>query len=187
MKPAWRSQRRLTVASVRTALAAGVDELAHTPVEALPVDVVALLAAAGVTVVSTLQTFVDSGAGAGARANAAALHAAGVRLCYGTDLGNAGTQPGVDPRELERLAEAGLGRSGALLAATAGSAAAHGVRGGRGLLALGEPADAVVLDENPSSIRALVATARRRGCWSCRRGVGRASASTLGWRSVVAG
>ncbi|MDQ6875251.1 MAG: amidohydrolase family protein, partial [Actinomycetota bacterium] len=112
----------LTVAMVRRALDASVDELAHTPVERLPDDLVQRIARAGIAVVSTLQCMFSGGAGSAAAANAAALHRAGVVLRYGTDLGNTGTRPGADPRELDRLAQAGLGRLGALRAATEGSA-----------------------------------------------------------------
>lgn len=139
----------LTVAMVRRALAAGVDELAHTPVERLPEDLVGQIAEAGIAVVSTLHCFFAGGQGGGAAANAAALHRAGVALLYGTDLGNAGTRPGAEPRELDRLAAAGLGRLGALRAATQGSARAHGMRAGNGRLVLGEPAALVLLDGDP--------------------------------------
>lgn len=126
----------LTAAMVERALDAGVDELCHVPVEVLPDPLVQRIAAAGLPVVSTLQTFFSDGTGAGAAANAAALHAAGVPLVYGTDLGNAGTRPGVDPRELDRLAAAGLGRLGALRAATRP-------------VAIGDPAALVVLAGDP--------------------------------------
>ena len=139
----------LSTDMVRRALDGGVDELAHTPTEPLPADVVERIAGAGVAVVSTLQTFFYGGDGAGAAANAAALHAAGGQLRYGTDLGNAGTVPGVDPRELDRLADAGLGRLGALLAATEASARAPGIRGRTGLLTVGEPAALVLLSADP--------------------------------------
>ena len=134
----------LTEAMVRRALDAGVDELCHTPVEPLGPETVERVAAAGVAVVSTIETL-----GEGAARNAALLHAAGVPLRYGTDLGNAGTFPGVDQRELDRLADAGLGRLGALRAATEGAAAAPGFRGLTGRLAVGEQAFAVVLDRDP--------------------------------------
>jgi imidazolonepropionase-like amidohydrolase len=140
----------LTVEAVVRSLDAGVDELAHTPTERLPESLVDRVAAAGIPVVSTLQTFFSGGAGRAAAANAAALHRAGVPLVYGTDLGNAGTRPGVDPRELDRLADAGLGRRGALLAATAGAARLAGVRGRTGLLTVGEPAALVLLAGDPT-------------------------------------
>jgi imidazolonepropionase-like amidohydrolase len=98
---------------VLRALDAGVDELCHMPSEPLSPAGVERIAASGVAVVSTIQCL-----GGAAPANAKALHEAGVRLVYGTDLGNAGTRPGVDVRELRRLAETGLGMAGALAAAT---------------------------------------------------------------------
>ena len=134
----------LTEAMVLRALDAGVDELCHTPAEPLSEAAVERVAASGVAVVSTIETLGD-----GAARNAALLHAAGVPLRYGTDLGNAGTFPGADQRELDRLAAAGLGRLGALRAATEGAAAAPGFRGLTGRLAVGDPAHVVVLDRDP--------------------------------------
>jgi imidazolonepropionase-like amidohydrolase len=119
----------LTVAMVERALDAGVDELVHTPVQRMPAELVARIAAAGVAVTSTLWTFAAEAGSDGATAaggagafveNAAALLAAGVALHYGTDLGNTGTRPGVEPRELTLLAAAGLGAAGALRAVTGG-------------------------------------------------------------------
>ncbi len=139
----------LTVEMVRRAVDAGVDELAHTPTQRLPEFVIERIAAAGISVVSTLQTFFSSGHGHDAAANASALQGAGVRLRYGTDLGNDGTHPGVDPRELDRLADTGLGRLGALRAATEFAAAAPGIRRRSGLLRRNEPAELVLLPADP--------------------------------------
>ena len=141
----------LTVETVLRAVAAGVDELAHTPTERLDPGLVERIAERGVTVVSTLQTFFSEGRGRDAAANAVDLVEAGVVLRYGTDLGNAGTRPGVDPRELDRLADTGLGRLGALRAATQHSALAPGMRGRTGLLRVGEPAALVLLPADPLS------------------------------------
>jgi imidazolonepropionase-like amidohydrolase len=134
---------------VLRALDAGVDELCHTPVERLDEAAVERVAAARVPVVSTLQTFFSGGCGPDAARNAAALYRAGVTLVYGTDLGNAGTRPGVDPRELDRLADTGLGRLGALRAATEVAARAHGVRGRSGRIAVGHSAALVLLTTDP--------------------------------------
>jgi imidazolonepropionase-like amidohydrolase len=139
----------LSAELVRRALDAGVDELAHTPTEPLPEELVDRIAAKGVSVVSTLQTFFATGAGRASAANASALYRAGVVLRYGTDLGNAGTWPGVDPRELDRLADTGLGRRGALQAATQASANAPGIRARTGLVQLGRPGALVVLSGDP--------------------------------------
>ena len=119
----------LTVAMVGRALDAGVDELCHTPPEPLTAELVERIALSRVPVVSTLQTFVHAGFGSAALANARLLVEAGVPLVYGTDLGNAGTRPGASADELERIAEAGLGREGALRAATSGAAALAGLAG----------------------------------------------------------
>ncbi|MBV9594854.1 MAG: amidohydrolase family protein, partial [Actinobacteria bacterium] len=134
---------------VARAVEAGVDELAHTPTERLTESMVARIAEAGVAVVSTLQTFFSAGVGREAAENAAAFVEAGVLMRYGTDLGNTGTRPGVDPRELDRLADAGLGRRGALRAATEFAAAAPGIRGRSGRLEVGQRAAAVVLPGDP--------------------------------------
>jgi imidazolonepropionase-like amidohydrolase len=134
---------------VARALDAGVDELAHTPTERLPADLVERIAAAGIGVVSTLQTFHAEGHGRTVAANAADLVAAGVELRYGTDLGNTATRPGVDARELDRLAEAGLGRLGALRAATLCSARAPGLRRRLGVIERGRPAELAVLSADP--------------------------------------
>ena len=105
----------LTVAMVEQALDAGVDELAHTPLERLPGSLLDRIVAQGVRVLSTLHTHHRAG---DVTDNAAALVAAGATVRYGTDLGNAGIKPGADPRELDLLARAGLGPEGALRAAT---------------------------------------------------------------------
>jgi imidazolonepropionase-like amidohydrolase len=144
---------------VRRAVEARVDELAHTPTERLPQDLIATIAERGIGVVSTLQTFFSAGTGSAAAANAADLVQAGATLRYGTDLGNTGTRPGVDPRELDRLADTGLGRLGALRAATAASAAAPGIRGRTGRLRPGEMAALVLLAGDPLSEPGLWRTA----------------------------
>ncbi|HVF19036.1 MAG TPA: amidohydrolase family protein [Mycobacteriales bacterium] len=138
----------LSAAMVRRALDAGVDELCHTPIELLDSADVERIAGSGVTVVSTLQTFCAGGDCRDARANASALVAAGVPLVYGTDLGNAGTRPGVDPGELRLLADSGLGTLGALRAATEDSARLVG-GGLTGRIVEGEPATLVVLPGDP--------------------------------------
>lgn len=139
----------LTAAAVARVLDAGVDELAHTPTERLDDELVERIAGAGVVVVSTLQTLIAQEPADELRCtarNAAVLHAAGVELVYGTDLGNAGTSSGVDPRELDRLADAGLGRLGALRAATEGSGRLVGLPG---RIEVGRPAALVLLPGDP--------------------------------------
>lgn len=139
----------LTAAMVSRALDAGVDELAHTPTEHLDDQLVMRIAASRIPVVSTLQTFSSGGDGRMAAANAAALHGAGVPLLYGTDLGNTGTTPGADPRELDRLADAGLGRWGALRRATSTTTLAAGMSGPAGTITVGQKAALVLLPGDP--------------------------------------
>jgi imidazolonepropionase-like amidohydrolase len=70
--------------------------------------------------------------------------AAGVILALGYDSG----PPGSSANELLRLAEAGLSRTDALRAATIGGAAALG-RPDLGRIAVGGPADVVIVDGRP--------------------------------------
>lgn len=139
----------LRVDMVTRALDAGVDQLAHTPTELLPEALAERIAAQGVVVCSTIQTFFSDGIGVDVAKNAAGLVRAGVTLVYGTDLGNAGTAAGVDPRELDRLANAGLGRRGALLAATRDAAVAVGFGPQHAHLRAGDPARLVLLHDDP--------------------------------------
>jgi imidazolonepropionase-like amidohydrolase len=139
----------LTAALVGRALDAGVDELVHVPTERLNPQLVERLAASGIKVTSTLQAFFSQGFGRDAAANAADLVAAGVPLLYGTGSSRSATAPAVDPRELDRLAATGLGRLGALRAATEASAGAAGLRRRTGRLLVGEPAALVLLPASP--------------------------------------
>jgi len=141
--------RALTAELVGRAVDAGIDELAHTPTERLSPALVERIASSGMSVASTLQLSFSTGAGRNAAANAADLVGAGVRLLYGTDLAGTAAAPGVDPRELDRLAAAGLGRLGALRSATEWSATAAGMRRRTGRLRVGEPAALVLLPSSP--------------------------------------
>ena len=146
-----------TAELVGRALDVGVDELLRVPGERIGEALLERLVDSGIAVTSTLQAYFSAGTGRDAAATAAALVRAGVPLRYGTDHG--GTPPGggraahvpagVDPRELDRLADAGLGRLGALRAATDGLAGAAGWSGHRGRLVVGERADLVGLAADP--------------------------------------
>jgi imidazolonepropionase-like amidohydrolase len=88
---------------------------------------------------------------ANAKANALALHKAGIKVGMGTDSG--ATIPRIqgfaEHRELELLTQAGLSPMQALQAATSGNAAILGIDKDRGALAAGKQADVLVLDANP--------------------------------------
>ena len=90
----------LEVESVRLALDAGADVLAHTPREKLPADLLERMK--GKWVISTLLPFGI------APERLAALREAGARIAYGTDLGNRETAPGIAARELALIKEAGV-------------------------------------------------------------------------------
>ena len=127
----------LGAASVATALDAEADVLAHTPVEPLPHHLAGAVAKRGIAVLSTIRAF---GSARSTLENLAALASAGVRIAYGTDLGNDGIRPGLDVDELEMLAGALGGAERALAAATsvAGEYARYG-----GRVEPGAPADLV--------------------------------------------
>jgi imidazolonepropionase-like amidohydrolase len=97
---------------VRRALDAGADVLAHTPRDPLPEDL--LHRVQGKWVISTLNAFDVP------PARLRELREAGARVAYGTDLGNEGTAPGIDARELELIEAAGVDP---IAAATSASAA----------------------------------------------------------------
>ncbi len=102
------------------AATSGVDVLAHTPVERLSDETIDALSERAV--VSTLSAF-------GSRAaveNLRRLRAGGTTILYGTDLGNTRTT-GIDAREVELLAEAGLDVAAIVRAATASSAEVFGL------------------------------------------------------------
>jgi imidazolonepropionase-like amidohydrolase len=101
----------LDASSVRQALDAGADVLAHTPRDPLPADLLGQMK--GRWVVSTLRAFDVPPERLGA------LRDAGARVAYGTDLGNEDTAPGIDARELALLEMAGVS---ALAAATSEAA-----------------------------------------------------------------
>ena len=123
----------LETESVRLALDAGADVLAHTPRDPLPEDLLARLE--GKWVISTLRAFaVDP-------ARLRALADAGTRIAYGTDLGNENTAPGVDAEELTLIAKAGVDP---LAAATSAGATLLGF-GDLGSLAVGSRASVLAV------------------------------------------
>ncbi len=96
----------LTDESCALAATAGVDVLAHTPVEALSDATIAAwhARAPGPAVISTLAAF---GGSESAVANLRKLRAAGLVVLYGTDLGNL-REDGPSAIEMKLLRSAGL-------------------------------------------------------------------------------
>ncbi len=110
----------LSDASAMSAARAGVDVLAHTPVEPLRPETIA--AWRGRAVISTLAAFGGSPA---AIANLAALRAGGVTVLYGTDLGNS-HDAGPSAEEIALLARAGMDDAAIVDAMTTAPAAYWG-------------------------------------------------------------
>ncbi|SHG21106.1 amidohydrolase family protein [Geodermatophilus nigrescens] len=166
--------------AVRQVLAAGVDGIEHcTCLTATgwgaPPGLAGQLARAGVVVGPTLglaegavppprvQALIDRlGLTEEARAaEAARLHAAGVRLVSGVDSGIAPGKPhGIVARAVASLAAAGVPAADALATATAGAARACGLGHRTGRLAPGLDADLLLVDGDPT--RDVAALARVR-------------------------
>lgn len=148
--------------AVTHAIAAGAASIEHGIF--LTAQQAAAGAAAGTVLVPTLAIYAEVAAMAergelppvaGDRARrvvaahpvaVATAHEAGMTVALGSDFGTS-EQHGRNLVEIDHLARAGLGARGALLAATRNGAQLLG--GGSGLLEVGEPFDAVLLDADP--------------------------------------
>jgi imidazolonepropionase-like amidohydrolase len=132
----------------RLALDAGVDEWAHVPCDPISPDLAARAAAAGVRVVSTLDTQSHC---TGAAGNASQLVDAGIRLLYGTDLGHVDVPWGIDAQELQLILHAGHGAltPQEVLSAATARAGEHLGLGPLGRLVEGAPADLIGVRGNP--------------------------------------
>jgi imidazolonepropionase-like amidohydrolase len=132
----------------RMALDAGVDEWAHVPCDRLPDDLITRAAAAGVTIISTLDT---QSRCTGAAQNAHQLVQAGVRLLYGTDLAHPDVPWGIDAHELILMLQAGHGLLTPLdvLSAATARAGEHLGQAPLGQLVAGAPADLIGVPGNP--------------------------------------
>ncbi len=132
----------------RLALDAGVDEWAHVPCEPISPELVARAAAAGVRVVSTLDTLSHC---PGAFDNASQLVKAGIGLLYGTDLAHTDVPWGIDAQELQLMLHAARGALTPLEVLSAATARAGEQLGlaPLGRLVEGAPADLIGVRGNP--------------------------------------
>lgn len=149
------------LAELRKALRSGIDELAHTLMspEYIPDALLAEMVDSEMTVVPTLSIFFE-GALDIAVANIRRFVRAGGQVVYGTDLGNAGPQPGIDAREVSALARAGLSGIDIVRAATVTASAWLGLDD-RGRIEPGMTADLVAVAGDPRTEAMSLTQVRR--------------------------
>ena len=131
------------------ALDAGLDELAHMLMsdEAIPDATMNRMVEQGMVVVPTLS--VRSGSDLRcAIDNLERFRAAGGWVVYGTDLGNEGPRPGIDPREIAGMSDAGMDGRAVIQSATVDAAKWLGLEG-QGILEAGRAADIVGVRGDP--------------------------------------
>ncbi|MCA1710080.1 MAG: amidohydrolase family protein, partial [Actinobacteria bacterium] len=104
---------------------------------------------ADMTIVPTLSVFSHHGLRT-AIANLKKLLAAGGRVVYGTDLGNEGPRPGIDPTEVARMSSAGMSGGDIIRSATVEATEWLGLPG-VGAIVEGNDADLVLLAGDPLS------------------------------------
>ena len=131
------------------ALDAGVDEMAHMLLsrEAIPDDVMERMVAQDMTVVPTLSIN-KWGMKRRSMLNLARFMEAGGRVVYGTDLGNSGPSPGIDRREIDRMARSGMDPKSIVAAGTTVAASWLGLST-KGVIAEGMDADLIAVDGDP--------------------------------------
>ena len=137
------------LAELKKALDAGVDELAHMLMgtDRISQDLAARMASENMAVVPTLAIR-SGGELKAALGNLGRFAAAGGRVVYGTDLGNAGASPGIDRREIRLMGRAGLTPVQIIESATTVAAAQLGLKE-RGVLEVGAHADVVLVRGDP--------------------------------------
>jgi imidazolonepropionase-like amidohydrolase len=141
------------------ALAAGLDELAHMLMgtERIPSETIDRMVEQGMRVVPTLSVRFGWDRKR-AISNLRSFKDAGGMIVYGTDLGNAGPRPGIDPREVKALVAAGLTGTDVVRAATVDSARWLGLDGG--CLSTAASADIIAVDGDPTLDPACLSAVR---------------------------
>lgn len=124
---------------------AGVRELCHLPLHAVTPAEMVRAAEAAMVLVPTLQ--IREGDDPEALRAFAAFREAGGEVLYGSDLGNGGTAPGIETREVELMLAGGMTPEEVLRSATSDPALYLGLDTGR--LEPGLVADLVVLGADP--------------------------------------
>ena len=145
------------------ALDSGVDELAHMLMsdERIPDETIERMVSGGMTVVPTLSCREPGSDRDNAVDNLDRFRAAGGRIVYGTDLGNEGPRPGIDPLEVKAMEDAGFDVLGIVRSATVDAASWLGLTD-VGCIEVGRCADIVVLEGTPATAEDLT---RVRSVW----------------------
>jgi imidazolonepropionase-like amidohydrolase len=133
------------------ALDAGVDELAHMLMspQVIPPETIQRMVSSNMTIVPTLAIFFGPARRTAIR-NLHAFFTAGGTVVYGTDLGNEGPQPGIDPGEIAGMQGAGMSGADIIRAATVDAARWLGLEG-VGAIAPGYAADLLLVKGDPLS------------------------------------
>lgn len=136
------------------AIEAGIDELAHGlwGNERIPTATLRRMVEQGMVIVPTLH--IDPSPER--LRNLGRFLEGGGKVVYGTDMGNAGPPPGIDPTEVSLMVRAGMTASQALASATSGAAEYLGLSG-LGRIAVGAIADLILVEGNPAEEPAALA------------------------------
>jgi imidazolonepropionase-like amidohydrolase len=131
------------------ALDAGMDELAHMLMspESIPAATIKRMVRRSMTIVPTLSCFFGSDQEIAVE-NLRSFVRAGGRVIYGTDLGNEGPRPGIDPGEVDAMSRAGMSPLEIIASATVGSAR-YLEFDDRGVLEAGRRADLIAVRGEP--------------------------------------
>jgi imidazolonepropionase-like amidohydrolase len=134
---------------LRKAVDAGVDELAHMLLsdDAIPDRLLDRMVEQGMAVVPTLSIRFGPERTT-AIENLARFWARGGSVIYGTDLGNEGPRPGIEPSEIEGMSQAGIGARAIISSATVLAARHLGLRD-RGVVEVGRRADLIGVEGDP--------------------------------------
>ena len=146
------------LAQLDKALDAGLDELAHMlkGTDRIPEATLKRMVSQGMRVVPTLAPTAGKELRVGLQ-NLTGFIEAGGEVIYGTDLGDFGPRPGIDPSETQRMGTAGMSVMDVIASATVNSARWLALDD-RGIIGEGLRADIIGVAGDPS-IEGLVAPA----------------------------
>ncbi|HWL65010.1 MAG TPA: amidohydrolase family protein [Actinomycetota bacterium] len=138
------------IGELEKAIRCGMDELAHMLMSSdrIADSTIDEMVARGMRIVPTLAIHRSRTKRATIINLSRFVHAGG-RIIYGTDLGNAGVHPGIEPNEIDRMARSEMSPTAILASATVEAAAALRLKD-RGVLASGYRADIIGVRGDPT-------------------------------------